>query len=43
MTKIIYAVIDNHKKEKHTCYDFLYRTSNYQEFKKFIIEKGLGE
>ena len=41
MTDIIFAVIDNHKKSKKIHYDCLYKTQSYEDFKKFIAEKGL--
>ncbi len=36
-----YSVIDNHKHEKQTCYDIIYKTQNINDFKKYIKAKGL--
>lgn len=41
MTKIIYAVIDNHHKAKKTCYDIIFKTSNINEYLKYLEEKGI--
>ncbi len=41
MTNIIYAVIDNHKKQKKTCYDIIFKTNDLKEFQKYIKSKGL--
>lgn len=42
MTKIIFAVIDNHRKIRKTCYDIIYKSEKYEEFEKYIKEKGLN-
>lgn len=42
MTETVYAVIDNHKKGKKTKYDFMFRTKDFDEFKRYIEDKGLN-
>ena len=42
MIKVIYAIIDNHNAQRKTKYDFLFRSSDYDEFQKYIKEKGLN-
>lgn len=41
MTKIIFAVIDNHNKGKRTGYDHIFKTTDYEKYQKYLKEKGL--